>query len=242
MKKHSSFGEFVPRDLNVHPATYTPKYRFSELRSPRRSLIPLASTLSEITGPTFDQVAFERADNDLILNGAHDGLPLGERIVIHGYVLDQWGRAVPDALVEIWQANASGRYRHKKDQYLAPLDPNFGGSGRTLTDAEGHYRFRTIRPGAYPVGLDWRPAHIHFSISGSGWAQRLITQMYFEGDPLIRSCPIVGTIPTSAQIDRLIAVQDEARFVTMDSRAYRFDIVLRGRRATWFENARGDDT
>ena len=148
---------------------------------------------------------------------------------------DQLGRPVKNALVEVWQANASGRYRHKKDQYLGALDPNFGGCGRVLTDEHGHYVFRTIKPGPYPWRNrinDWRPAHIHFAISGSGWAQRLITQMYFEGDPLIATCPIIRTIPDEEQIRGLIAQLDMGATVPLDSRAFRFDIVLRGQRAT----------
>jgi protocatechuate 3,4-dioxygenase beta subunit len=147
---------------------------------------------------------------------------------------------VPNALVEVWQANAGGRYRHKKDQYIAPIDPNFGGCGRMLTDANGYYVYRTIKPGPYPWRNrinDWRPSHIHYSLSGDGWAQRLITQMYFEGDPLIAQCPIVKTIPSEEQVRGLIAVQDTGNFVPLDSRCYRFDITLRGRRATHFENA-----
>jgi protocatechuate 3,4-dioxygenase beta subunit len=154
-------------------------------------------------------------------------------------VLDETGRAVPNTLVEAWQANAGGRYRHVKDTYFAPLDPNFGGCGRTLTDAEGRYQFLTIRPGAYPWpnrGNDWRPMHIHFSIFGTAFGQRLITQMYFEGDPLIRHCPIVATIKSRAQIDRLVAPLDMAHSKPMDFLAYKFDIVLRGRRQTMFEN------
>jgi len=159
---------------------------------------------------------------------------------VHGYVHDQLGRPVPNALVEVWQANASGRYRHKKDQYIGALDPNFGGCGRMLTDADGYYAYRTIRPGPYPWRNrvnDWRPAHIHYAISGSGWVQRLITQMYFEGDPLIATCPILRIVPSEEQIRGLIALQDPSAFVQLDSRAYRFDIVLRGQRATLFENA-----
>jgi protocatechuate 3,4-dioxygenase beta subunit len=166
-------------------------------------------------------------------------LPVGERIVVHGYVQDQLGRPVKNALVEVWQANASGRYRHKKDRYIGALDPNFGGCGRMLTDANGYYAYRTIRPGPYPWRNrvnDWRPAHIHYAISGEAWVQRLITQMYFEGDPLIWECPILGIVPSEEQIRGLIALQDRSAFVQLDSRAYRFDIVLRGQRATLFEN------
>ena len=148
-------------------------------------------------------------------------------------------RPVPGALVEFWQANAGGRYRHKKETYLAAIDPNFGGCGRAITDEDGRYWFRTIKPGAYPWpnGVnDWRPSHIHFSVFGHGFAQRLITQMYFEGDPLIRQCPIVSTIADKAAIDQLTAVLDRNATLPMDALAYKFDIVLRGRRSTMFEN------
>ena len=178
-------------------------------------------------------------DNDLIMNYAKDGLPIGERILVHGYVLDENGRPVPNALVEVWQANASGRYRHKNDTYIAPIDPNFGGCGRVLTDENGYYFYRTVKPGPYPWRNninDWRPAHIHYSIQASGFAQRLITQMYFEGDPLIPGCPIVRSIPSEASIRTLIAQLDRGAFVALDSMAYRFDIVVRGSRATLFEN------
>jgi len=155
-------------------------------------------------------------------------------------VRDEFGNPVSGALVEVWQANAGGRYRHKKDQYLAPIDPNFGGCGRMLTDSNGYYVFRTIKPGPYPWANDtnaWRPAHIHMSLSADGWAQRLITQLYFEGDPLIERCPIARTIPTVDQVRSLIAQEDPANNMPFDARTYRFDVTLRGRRATFFENA-----
>ena len=164
---------------------------------------------------------------------------MGERIIVHGRVLDENARPVPHTLVEVWQANAGGRYRHKKDSYLAPIDPNFGGCGRCLTDADGYYFFRTIKPGAYPWRNhvnNWRPAHIHLSVFGASFSQRLITQLYFEGDPLIPLCPIVQTIPDPAAIDQLVARLDMNASVPLDSIAYRFDIVLRGRRSTLFEN------
>ena len=151
----------------------------------------------------------------------------------------QNARPVPGALVEVWQANAGGRYRHRKESYLAPLDPNFGGCGRCLTDDEGWYRFRTIQPGAYPWPNgpnDWRPAHIHFSVFGHAFGQRLITQMYFEGDPLINHCPIAATIKERSQLDRLVAPLDFSKSRPLDFLAYKFDIVLRGRRQTMFEN------
>lgn len=231
--------EYLMRDTTAHPPAYAPGYKTSVLRSPRNALISLPQTLSEVTAPVFSAAELGPLDHDLIRNYAKTGLPIGERIIVHGYVRDQLGRPVKNALVEVWQANASGRYRHKKDQYLGSLDPNFGGCGRMLTDEDGHYVFRTIRPGPYPWRNrinDWRPSHIHFAISGTAWLQRLITQMYFEGDPLIPTCPIIRTIPDEAQIRGLIALQDVAQFVPLDSRAYRFDITLRGQRATWFES------
>jgi len=232
--------EYLMRDPTSHPPAYAPGYKTSVLRSPRNALISLPQTLSEVTAPVFTADDLGALDHDLIRNYAKTGLPVGERVIVHGFVQDQLGRPVPNALVEVWQANASGRYRHRNDQYLGALDPNFGGCGRALTDAQGRYVFRTIKPGPYPWRNrinDWRPSHIHFAISGSGWTQRLITQMYFEGDPLIATCPILRTIPDEAQIRGLVALQDVAAFVPLDSRAYRFDIVLRGQRATLFENA-----
>src|SRR5436190_3436806 len=231
--------EFLMRDPSSHPPAHAPGYKSSLLRSPRNALISLQNSLSEVTAPVFRAEELGRLDNDLILNAAQGGLPIGERLVIHGLVRDQFGRPVKNALVEVWQCNASGRYRHKKDQYIGALDPNFGGCGRMLTVENGYYVYRTIRPGPYPWRNrvnDWRPAHIHYAISGDGRGQRLITQMYFEGDPLIRSCPILGVAPSEEQIRGLIALQDIGAFIQLDSRAYRFDIVLRGQRATLFEN------
>ncbi len=233
------YGEFAQRDRTAHPPAYAPNYKTSVLRSPRNSLISLQNSLSEITAPIFSRDELGPLDHDLIMNYAKDGLPIGERIIVHGYVWDEFNRPVPNALVEVWQANAGGRYRHKKDTYIAPIDPNFGGCGRVLTDRDGHYYYRTIRPGPYPWrnGVnDWRPAHIHYSISGTGWVQRLITQMYFEGDPLIAQDPIVKTIPSEKAIRQLTGVLDKNAAMPLDSLAYRFDVVLRGARATWFEN------
>jgi protocatechuate 3,4-dioxygenase, beta subunit len=230
---------YVMRDRRIQPPALTPGYKTSVARSPRLPLLSLDTTLSEATGPVFGQRDLGPLDNDLIRNYAQTGDPVGERIILHGRVLDECGRPVPGTMVEIWQANAGGRYRHKKDTYLAPIDPNFGGCGRTLTDDAGHYRFRTIKPGAYPWrnGVnDWRPAHIHVSVFGRAFCQRLITQLYFEGDPLIARCPIVQTIPDPAAIDRLIAPLDLNAAVPLDCLAYRFDIVLRGARSTFFEN------
>ncbi|MGO8204631.1 protocatechuate 3,4-dioxygenase subunit beta [Rhizobium leguminosarum bv. viciae] len=233
-------GGFFARDRAWHAPALTPGYKTSVLRAPQRALLSLDGTISETTGPVFGHSMIGELDNDLILNYAQPGeSAIGERIIVHGRVLDERTRPVAGALVEFWQANAGGRYRHKKETYLAAIDPNFGGCGRAITDEDGHYHFRTIRPGAYPWpnGInDWRPAHIHFSIFGHGFAQRLITQMYFEGDPMIWKCPIVGTIPDKAAIEQLIAPLDWGNTIPMDSRAYKFDIVLRGRRSTMFEN------
>ncbi len=232
-------GRFIQRDRNWHPPAYTPQYKTSVLRSPRNALLSLGPTISEMTGPVFGHDILGELDNDLIRNYAKTGSPIGQRIVVYGRVLDENGNGVPGTLLEFWQANASGRYRHKKETYLAEIDPNFGGCGRTITDENGFYMFRTIKPGAYPWpnGVnDWRPAHIHFSIFGHAFAQRLITQMYFEGDPMIWQCPIVKTIPDPEAIGRLIAKLDRNATIPMDALAYKFDIVLRGRRSTMFEN------
>ncbi|MEC9435450.1 MAG: protocatechuate 3,4-dioxygenase subunit beta [Pseudomonadota bacterium] len=234
-------GAYFTRERNGwHPKPYDPGYKTSVLRSPSRPLVALDSTLSELTGPVFGHDQLGPLDDDLTLNFARPGhTPVGPRIIVHGRVLDENGRPVPGALLEVWQANAGGRYRHKKESYLAPLDPDFGGCGRCLTDEAGWYRFRTIQPGPYPWPNgpnDWRPAHIHFSLFGHGFGQRLITQMYFEGDPLIWKCPIVNTIPDRAAVERLIAPLDLRNAVPMDALCYRFDIVLRGRRSTLFEN------
>ena len=232
-------GAFYQRDRLCHPPAFAPGYKTSVSRSPQKALLSLDNTLSEMTGPVFGHDMLGELDDDLILNYAKDGEPIGERIIVHGRVLDEDNRPVPNALVEVWQANSGGRYRHKNERYIAPLDPNFGGCGRTVTNEAGEYRFRTVRPGAYPWpnGVnDWRPAHIHFSLFGDGFAQRLITQMYFEGDPLIPLCPIAQTIPDPAAIDRLVAALDMQNTIPMDSRAYKFDIVLRGRRSTLFDN------
>lgn len=232
-------GAFYQRDRTWHPPAFTPGYKTSVTRAPQRALLSLDNTISEMTGPVFGHGMIGELDNDLLRNFAKEGSPVGERIIVHGRVLDENGRGVSGALVEVWQANAAGRYRHKKETYLAPLDPNFGGCGRMITAEDGSYRFRTVRPGAYPWpnGVnDWRPAHIHFSIFGHGFAQRLITQMYFEGDPMIWNCPIVTTIPDRRAIEQLIAPLDMANTIPMDARAFKFDIVLRGRRSTMFDN------
>ena len=234
-----SGGDFVRRDRAWHPPAFTPGYKTSVLRAPRRALLSLEQTIGEKSGPVFGHDRLDPLDNDLIANFNTGAPALGERILLHGRVVDEFGRPVPGTLIEIWQANAAGRYRHVRDGYLAPLDPNFGGCGRTITDADGRYHFLTIKPGPYPWrnnGSDWRAAHIHVSLFGEAFAQRLITQLYFEGDPLIALCPIVNTIPDKRAIDMLIARLDMGEMAPFDRLAYRFDIVLRGRRSTFFEN------
>ncbi|MEO1600832.1 MAG: protocatechuate 3,4-dioxygenase subunit beta [Pseudomonadota bacterium] len=233
----TAFKPVIPRDWTGHPAAHHPPYKTTVARSPRMPLLSVPATVSELTGPVFDGVV-QPGEADLLTCHGGEGLPQGERIILHGRVLDQTGRPVPGALIELWQANASGRYRHKKDGYLAPLDPNFVGCGRVVTGEDGAYAFRTIRPGAYPwpnAQDSWRPAHIHLSLFGTMFCQRLVTQLYFEGDPLIARCPIVGSIADPAAVERLIARLDMANSLPFDALAWRFDIVLRGRRQTYFE-------
>jgi protocatechuate 3,4-dioxygenase beta subunit len=236
----TDLGPLIPRNRAIHPVPYDPDYKTSVARSPNLPLLSMESGPSEETGPVFGHGRIGALDNNLILNWTKGAAPaVGERILMHGHVLDETARPVRNTLLEIWQANAGGRYRHKKDSYLAPLDPNFGGCGRTLTDENGYYQFLTVRPGAYPWpnrGNDWRPMHIHVSVYGHSFGQRLITQMYFEGDPLIAHCPIAHTIKSHGQLDRLVAPLDLAHSRPLDFLAYKFDIVLRGRRQTMFEN------
>ncbi len=231
---------FQPRDRAWHAPALTPDYKSSRLRSPSQKLLSFPTTISENSGPVFGHDIIGDLDHDLIHNFASDGQSaIGPRLIVHGRVMDEFSRPIPGALLEVWQANAGGRYRHKKEGYIAALDPNFGGCGRVITDDDGAYQFMTIRPGPYPWPNgpnDWRPAHIHFSLFGPSFAQRLITQMYFEGDPTIPLCPIVQTIPNQSGIDQLTAKLDMDRTVPMESMGYRFDIVLRGRNQTMFEN------
>ena len=205
-------------------------------RAPGKPLILLPQTLSEVTGPVFGHEDIRAGDNDL--THQHGGDPLGERIIVTGRVLDENGRPVTNSLVEIWQANAAGRYPHKNDNHDAPLDPNFSGGGRTLTDDQGRYRFLTIKPGAYPWRNHhnaWRPAHIHFSLFGHAFATRLITQMYFPGDPLLDFDPMYTGIPDDRARKRLISTLDWEVTTPEYALGYRFDIVLRGRDATPME-------
>jgi len=220
----------------TQPEYSYPKYRSTLLRAAVKPLVVLPHTLSEISGPVFGHENVGKTDNDLTLQGAQD--PLGERIIVTGRVLDDNGRPVSGTLIEVWQANAAGRYHHPGDSHHAPLDPNFTGAGRTLTDENGVYRFVTIKPGAYPWRNHqnaWRPAHIHFSVFGTAFATRLVTQMYFPGDPLFPIDPVVNSIPDEKARERLIANFDLEIAQPEWALGYRFDIVLRGREATPFE-------
>lgn len=220
----------------TQPEYLHPPYVPSLKRAPTQPLIFLPSTLSEITGPIFPKEIVPPKAFDLTRQGKD--APLGERIVVSGRVVDEDGRAVRNSLVEIWQANAAGRYRHKNDQHNAPLDPNFTGMGQTLTDEEGRYRFITIRPGSYPWKNHynaWRPQHIHFSLFGPAFATRLVTQMYFPGDPLQEFDPIFNSIPDDAARKSLISKFDWGTTTPEIALGFRFDIILRGRNATPME-------
>ena len=218
------------------PALATPAYGSTRYRAPNRLEI-LPHTLTEVTGPAYGEDRVTAADADLTRQAA--GEPIGERIIVHGRVRDGDGRPVPDTLVEIWQANATGRYLHDGDRHDAPLDPNFKGAGRALTDGEGRYRFTTVKPGAYPWRNHhnaWRPAHIHFSVFGRAFVQRLITQMYFPGDPLFGQDPIFNSVRDERARNAMISTFDLDETVPEWALAYRFDIVLRGRDAVVFED------
>src|ERR671916_1174980 len=225
-----------PEDNGQPPYLY-PDYVSTRLRAPKKPLIILPRTLSDTTGPAYGRGPIGELDHDLTRQ--HDGEPLGERIIVTGRVTDGDGRPVRNGLVEIWQANAAGRYVHKRDGHPAPLDPNFEGAGRTLTDGDGFYRFTTVKPGAYPWKNHhnaWRPAHIHLSLFGEAFRSRLITQMYFPGDPLFAYDPIFNSVPDREARERLISSFDLESTVPEWALAYRFDIVLEGRDATPVED------
>jgi protocatechuate 3,4-dioxygenase beta subunit len=224
----------------TQPESNYAAYRATARRAPAKPLIYLPHTLSEVTGPVFGHETISETDHDLTRQ--HSGDPLGERIIVTGRVLDGDGRPVSNSLIEIWQANAAGRYRHAIDNHAAPLDPNFSGAGRTLTDEHGRYRFVTIKPGAYPWRNHenaWRPAHIHFSLFGPAFATRLIGQMYFPGDPLFAYDPVLQSIPDEKSRQRLISRFDLETTKPEWALAYRFDIILRGRDATPLDQPRG---
>ncbi|MEA2229527.1 MAG: protocatechuate 3,4-dioxygenase, beta subunit [Solirubrobacteraceae bacterium] len=217
----------------AHPPLLYPDYRSTVLRAPGRPLRLLPHTLTEVTGPVLGEGRLGELDHDLTRQ--HDGEPLGERIIVHGRVLEGDGRPVPHTLVEVWQANACGRYRHDLDRHPAPIDPNFTGVGRTMTDAEGRYRFVTVKPGAYPWRNHenaWRAAHIHFSLFGRAFVQRLVTQMYFPGDPLFFQDPIYNAVTDTRGREAMVSRFDLSQTVPEWALAYHFDIVLTGRDAT----------
>jgi len=204
-----------------------PEYRSTELRAPKR-LYLLPEELHDPTGPVFGASDVDPGDSDLTRQ--HAGEPLGERIVVSGRVLDSGGRPIPNTLVEVWQANAAGRYAHDVDRHPAPLDPNFTGAGRCLTDADGTYTFVTVKPGAYPWQNHpnaWRPAHIHFSVFGRAFADRLVTQMYFPGDPLFAHDPIFQSVRDPIARERLISTLDLEATTPEWALGYRFDVALR---------------
>ncbi|MGW4164370.1 protocatechuate 3,4-dioxygenase subunit beta [Streptomyces sp. NPDC004788] len=228
-----------------HPPRDYPPYRSSLLRHPRRPLVAVGPESDgdpeavELSGPVFGATDVTEYDNDL--TRAHGGEPLGERITVTGRLLDRAGRPVRGQLIEIWQANASGRYAHLRDQHPAPLDPHFSGVGRTLTDDQGGYTFTTVKPGAYPWRNHtnaWRPAHIHFSVFGTAFTQRLVTQMYFPGDPLLAHDPILRSVTDAAARERLVARYEHGLSQPEFSLGYAWDIVLDGPAATWTEEGR----
>jgi protocatechuate 3,4-dioxygenase, beta subunit len=233
----------LPDDPALGPEVQVdyPGYRSTRWRAPKRPLVTLPEEFHRLDGPVFGGNSVSSTESDLTRQ--HEGEPLGERIVVHGRVLDEDGRPLGGALVEVWQANAAGRYKHQVDQHPAPLDPNFSGAGRCLTDAEGHYRFVTVKPGAYPWGNHenaWRPAHIHFSIFGRLFTQRLVTQMYFPGDPLFPYDPIFNSVRDPRSRELMISHLDLAATQPEWALAYQWDIVLGrgGRDTTPLEQAR----
>jgi protocatechuate 3,4-dioxygenase beta subunit len=241
----SESGLVLPRYVREDAAMRTPlgyaAYRSTARRAPLHAPVDLPHRLTEITGPLLGEGRVTAADADLTRQHADE--PQGQRIVVHGRVLDGDGRPVPHTLVEVWQTNAAGRYRHARDNWAAPLDPNFTGAGRVLTDADGRYRFLTIKPGIYPWGNHynaWRPAHIHFSLFGRAFTQRLVTQMYFPDDPMFDHDPIFNSIPDEKARQRLIARFDLAETQPEWALAYQFDIVLRGSAATPSEDSHDD--
>ena len=232
--------EHVPE--GIHPRHDFPGYRSTALRHPLRTPFDLPQRLTEVTGPVLGD--HRPAPTDADLTRQHDGEPIGQRIVVHGRVLDSGGRPVPDTLVEVWQANAGGRYRHDVDRWPSALDPNFSGLGRTTTDAQGRYRFTTIMPRAYPWRNHpnaWRPAHIHFSLFGRAFTQRLVTQMYFPDDSLFSQDPMLASIPDPKGVQRLVSRFDWGATVPDWALGYEWDIVLRGESATPFEDPEDDE-
>lgn len=224
-------------NFNVQPPHLYPEYKSTILRSPTQPLVPVAEMLKDSSLPAFGESVIGEFDNDLTKNARKNGEPIGERIKVSGKVMDEYGRPLRNVLVEIWQANSAGRYIHKAEIHDAPLDPNFLGAGRILTDQEGGYQFYTVKPGAYPWGNHfnaWRPNHIHFSVIGHQIGHRLVTQMYFPGDPLFEFDPIFQSVPKHARhllISKFRMDWTDPEFAL----AYEFNIVLSGRSKTPFE-------
>lgn len=233
----TSGGVLGYRRESTDPPYLHPDYVSTRTRAPKRPLVPLAHTLSEVTGPAFGDEPVGELDHDLTRQ--HEGEPLGERMILHGRVLDGDRRPVRRTLVELWQANAAGRYRHHVDRHPAPLDPNFSGAGRCLTDDDGRYRFVTVKPGAYPwrnSANAWRANHIHLSLYGPAFATRLVTQVFFPGDPLFFQDPIFNSVPDPRHRELLICRFDLEHTVPEWALAYEFDVILRGRDGTPFED------
>jgi protocatechuate 3,4-dioxygenase, beta subunit len=229
--------EVSKRDWRIQPPYLHEPYASTVRRAPRRPLVPLQSSLSELTGPAFDADSVLPEDADLTRVPGAAGEAIGQRIYVTGRILEEEGRPVANALVEVWQANAAGRYLHKADQHEAPLDPNFTGGGRCMTNARGEYRFTTIHPGAYPWRNHpnaWRPSHIHFSLFGTAFISRLVTQMYFPGDPLLPLDPVLGGVPEEGR-PLLVARYDHEVTEPGIALGYHFDIVLRGKSGTPME-------
>ena len=225
----------LSRPVQVDPPYLHEPYKSTHLRAPKEKLLEVPSNLLDVPGPYVPAGFIRDKDTDLTIHGK--GHPLGERMVVSGRILDEDGKPVRRSLVEIWQANASGRYHHPVDQHDAPLDPNFHGMGRMLTDDEGRYRFITVKPGAYPWGnhpFAWRPAHIHFSLLGNAPVQRLVTQMYFPGDPLLELDPVFTSIPDEEARKRMICTLALERGVEGDALGYVYEIVLRGAKSKPF--------
>lgn len=224
-------GEILPRTMHDFPP-----YRSSVLRHPTKNPKLVDPETIELLSPAFGQRDVAAIESDLTLQ--HIGEPLGERITVRGRLLDSWGRPLANQLIEVWQANSAGRYVHQRDQHPAPLDPNFTGAGRAITNDAGEYLFTTIKPGPYPWKNHvnaWRPAHIHFSVFGRAFTQRIVTQMYFPGDPLFALDPIYNSIRRASDRERMIAAYDHDATVPEFSMGYRWDIVVDGPDATWSE-------
>jgi len=222
------------RDWSIQPPMIYKDYKSTRLRNPTKPLIPVPEELAALELPVYGDSIIGELDNDLTKNACVNGAPIGERMVVHGKVMDENGKGIPNVLLEVWQCNSAGRYIHKLDRHDAPLDPNFHGAGRTMTDKFGKYHFYTIKPGAYPWGNHtnaWRPAHIHFSLFGHQFGSRLITQMYFPNDPLFEFDPIFNSVPKEAQ--QLLVADFKLKYTKPNfALGYEFNIVLRGKNQT----------